>query len=324
MGEHSTKLTLWGVEVFVAIAEEGSISGAARRVSASPSAVSQQLTNLEAALGIALVDRAARPLRLTPAGATFRRRAATILHEAALAQAEISAQDLTRLSSCRLGMIEDFDADVTPRLLSEMGGDLSGCQFLLETGASHHLYEQLGARELDVIVAADIGQSAPWMEVYPLLAEPFVLVLPLGTPAPRGGIGDLAGLPYIQYTQRHYMGRVIAAHLTSENLRPQARFELDSYHAIMAMVAQGVGWTIATPLGVLRAGRFVDEVTMVPLPMAPLRRSISLVARQDLLGAMPRQTASRLRPIVEELIVGPALARYPWLATQLVLRNGQS
>ena len=46
------RITLWGIEVFVATSEEASISAAARRLGASPSAVSQQLTNLEGALGV--------------------------------------------------------------------------------------------------------------------------------------------------------------------------------------------------------------------------------------------------------------------------------
>lgn len=324
MAENAGRITLWGIEVFVAIAEERSISGAARRLTSSPSAVSQQLTNLEHALDTVLVDRAARPLRLTTAGTTFRRRAIMILNETALAQTELAGRDLSKLSHFRLGMIEDFDADVTPRLLFDMAGDLRGCQFLLETGASHHLYDQLAARELDTIVAADIGQSAPWMEVHPLMAEPFVAVVPASMSGQSPDRATLAEFPYIQYTQRQHMGRMIAAHLAQEGFHPTHRFELDSYHAIMAMVAQGAGWTIATPLGVLRAERFLTRVVMAPLPVSPLARSISLVARRDLLGDMPRQTARRLRPIVEEMVARPAIQRYPWLAPQLVLRQGDT
>lgn len=320
MADGTGRITLWGLEVFVAIAGQGSISGAARLVAASPSAVSQQLTNLETALGTVLVDRAARPLTLTAAGRTFRRRAVNILNETAQARAELVVQDMSRLTRFRLGMIEDFDADVTPRLLFDMADDLGGCQFLLETGASHRLFEQLAARELDAIVAADIGQSSDWMEVHPLMAEPFVAVMPPGRAALSEGFASVSDLPYIRYTQRHHMGRVIAAHLTQENVHPGHRFEMDSYHAIMAMVAQGLGWTIATPLGVMRAKRFLDQVTVVPLPTAPLSRSISLVVRRDLLGDIPGQTALRLRPIVQELFIDPVLIRYPWMAPTLHLR----
>ncbi|MBE3639563.1 LysR family transcriptional regulator [Mangrovicoccus algicola] len=318
MAEPAGRITLWAVEVFAAIADEGSISGAARRLAASPSAVSQQLANLEAALAAQLVDRAARPFRLTPAGTTFLRRALNILGEAALARAELATRDLSHLSRLSLGMIEDFDADVTPRFLSEMAGELGSCRFLLETGASHALSAQLGARSLDMIVAADMGGAESWMEMHPLMEEPFVAVMPAGRIPDAAAI---AGLRFIQYTQRHHMGRAIAAHLARHDLPLDHRFEMDSYHAIMALVAEGAGWTIATPLGVLRAQRFRDRVTMAPLPVPPLSRAIALTARRGQLGEVPRSTAMRLRRIIGALVIAPAVARDPWLAPHLRLSD---
>ena len=310
MVETAGRITLWGIEVFTATADELSISAAARRLGASPSSVSQQLSNLENAVGAILLDRSARPLVLTPAGALFRRRAQSILNEAEQARAELAMQDLSSLTRFRLGMIEDFDADVTPRLLSQMAGDLSSTQFLLETGASHRLFDLLDARALDVIVAADMGASAAWMEVHPLMQEPFVAAVPKGAGA---SLADLRALPLIQYTGRHHMGRQIASHLATQNLRLDHRFELDSYHAIMAMVAAGAGWTILTPLGFLRAQRFRGAADLMPLPFDPLTRCISLTARREVLGDMPGDVAGRLRPLLSELIVEPALVEMPWL-----------
>lgn len=314
MAETQGRVTLWGIEVFLAAAEEGSISAAARRLGASPSAVSQQLAGLEGALGAVLLDRGARPMRVTPAGAMFRRHAQTILNAATEARAELAMADLSGLTTLRLGMIEDFDADVTPRLLSAMAGELRGCRFLLETGASHRLLDQLDARALDIVVAADLGAETPdaggWMEVHPLLAEPFVAVAPPGT-------GDLLDLPLIQYTARHHMGRQISAHLARQNLRLAHRFELDSYHAIMAMVAAGAGWTILTPLAVLHADRFRDAVEVRPLPFAPLMRTISLSARAGVMRDMPANMAGLLRPLLQAQVVDPVVARLPWLKDAL-------
>ena len=178
MAASTGRITLWGVEVFVATAEEASISAAARRLGTSAATVSQQLTNLEGAIGTSLLNRSERPVTLTPAGEMFLRRANTILNEADQARAELAMADLSRLTRFRLGMIEDFDADVTPRLLSDMADTLKNCQFLLETGASHRLFDLLETRALDVVVATDMGAAAPWMEVHPLLQEPFVVAVP--------------------------------------------------------------------------------------------------------------------------------------------------
>lgn len=314
MPDPQGRVTLWGIESFLAVAEEGAISAAARRLGVSPSAISQQLSGLEAALGAILLDRSARPMGLTPAGSKFRIHAQTILNAEAEARADLAVAGLSGLTTLRLGMIEDFDAEVTPGLLTALARDLPGCRFLLETGASHRLFDQLEARALDVIVAADQGSEGSiegWREVHPILSEPFVAVTPKGK-----GIG---GLPLIQYTARHLMGRQIAAHLAQQNLRPAHRFELDSYHAILAMVAGGEGWTILTPLALHHAARFRAEVTVSPLPFAPLDRSLSLSARAGVLHDIPLKVATRLRGLVDEQVLQPALKAWPWMTGSLRL-----
>jgi DNA-binding transcriptional LysR family regulator len=311
MAETEGRVTLWGIEVFVAAAEEGSISAAARRLGVSPSAVSQQLSGLEAALGTVLLDRSGRPMPVTPAGAMFRRHAQTILNAASEARAELAMADLAGMTTLRIGMIEDFDSDVTPRLLSTLAQDLKGCRFLLETGASHRLMDQLEARALDVVVAADAATEADggWREVHPLMAEPFVAVAPPGA--------RIEDLPLILYTARHLMGRQIAAHLARQGLKSAHRFELDSYAAILAMVAGGEGWTILTPLALHQARAFRDKVEVRPLPFPALSRTLSLSARAGILQGIPAQIAARLKPLISEVVLTPALQATPWLAPAL-------
>lgn len=313
MATGTGRITLWGVEVFVATAEEASITAAARRLGTSAATVSQQLTNLETNIGTILLNRQARPVTLTPAGDMFLRRANAILNEADQARAELGQKDMSGLIRFRLGMIEDFDADVTPKLLSSMAEELKSCQFLLETAASHTLVDLLETRALDVIVASEMGRPLDGMEVHPLMEEPFVVALPKDALGSGDAMRQLRRMPFVQYTERHYMGRMIAAHLARQNIVLSRRFELDSYHAILAMIAEGAGWTILTPLGWMRAQRFRDAVDLIPLPGPKLSRSISLTARRGVLGEMPVQMVARLRPLLSDLILGPAIDRMPWL-----------
>jgi len=321
MVESPGRITLWGIEIFMAAADERSISAAARRLGASPSTVSQQLTNLESAVGATLLDRNARPVRLTKAGEIMHRRAQAILNEAAQARAELAMSDLSMLTRFRLGMIEDFEADVTPQLLTHMAGEIRGCQFLLETGASHHLYDLLDSRALDVIVAAELGGEAEWVEVHPLLREPFVVAAPRGVmPAESDRLlRHLRRMPLIQYTQRHYMGRLVSSHIARQNITLPHRFELDSYHAILALVGQGQGWTILTPLALRRAQRFAAQIDVFDLPFEPLSRTISLTARRGILQDMPTNVAATLKPILQETVIAPSVARHPFLRETLKL-----
>jgi len=83
-------LKLDGIATFVAVAEAGSISEAARRLGLSKSVVSDRLVELERSLGVRLVHRSTRRLSLTEDGITFRERASRIAQEVEEAMAEMA------------------------------------------------------------------------------------------------------------------------------------------------------------------------------------------------------------------------------------------
>jgi DNA-binding transcriptional LysR family regulator len=116
------------------------------------------------------------------------------------------------------------------------------------------------------------------------------------------------------------MGRMINSHLARQNLKLSHRFEIDSYHAVLALVADGAGWSILTPLALMRARRLLDRVDVLPLPFAPLSRNISLTARQGILGAIPAEIAQHLRGLLDQHMLTPAIERYPFLKGSLHLR----
>lgn len=311
MAEAQGRVTLWGIEVFLAVAEEGTISAAARRLGVSPPAVSQQLAVIEQSLGAPLFDRTARPFLLTSAGAVFRRHGQVILNAEAEARAELSRSDPNRSVTFRIGVIEDLDAEVTPVLLHSLSKEMSGARFLLETGASHRLIDGLEARALDVAIAAELGTEAAqegWREVHPLLNDPFVAVHPASARVDG---------PLILYSSRQLMGRQISSFLARNNLHYPVRFELDSYNAILSLVAQGTGWTILTPLALHHAARFLPDVEVSPLPAGGFSRMISASARGGVMGDFPARVAAELRPLLTNRVVAPALSRWPWLTGQV-------
>jgi hypothetical protein len=55
------------------------------------------------------------------------------------------------------------------------------------------------------------------------------------------------------------------------------------------------------------------------LPLTPLTRTISVIARKGILQDMPARIAARLKPVLQEAVVAPAIARHPFLASGLTL-----
>jgi DNA-binding transcriptional LysR family regulator len=83
-------MKLDGIATFVAVAEAGSISEAARRLRLSKSVVSDRLVELERSLGVRLVHRSTRRLSLTEDGVSFLERASRIAQEVEEAMAEMA------------------------------------------------------------------------------------------------------------------------------------------------------------------------------------------------------------------------------------------
>src|SRR5688572_3029583 len=80
------------LQTFVAVADAGGVSAAARRLGVSKSIVSRRLLRLEAELGVQLLARTTRGAALTEAGIIFRDYAARVVSEIATARETISPE----------------------------------------------------------------------------------------------------------------------------------------------------------------------------------------------------------------------------------------
>jgi DNA-binding transcriptional LysR family regulator len=106
-------LNLHLVRYLVAVVDEGHFGRAAQRLYISAPALSQQVRKLERALGVALIDRSAHPLRPTPAGERFLAEAREALAAADRAVATVSAHRREQITTLRIGFMT---ASAGPRI----------------------------------------------------------------------------------------------------------------------------------------------------------------------------------------------------------------
>jgi len=313
-------ISLRGLEVFEALARSGSVAQAAVDTGLSQPAVSQQMRNLETALATPLLDHSRRPMHLTPAGRGFLRRATAALSELRLATAEVAQMDLAHLTELSLGVIDDFDDDLTPQLALIMAENLAGCRFRLLSAGSHDLVRMVRDGSLHMAVSASTGEVSEALVEYPLTRDPFIMVVPsqAGNP-PEALLSGTADLPFLRYATGQLIARQIEEALADQTAALSARFEIGSHLALMAMVARGIGWTVTTPLGYLRAARFHDRITACPLPGGTAARQISLYTGADWNGTVPTDIATAVRGLIDVRMIAPALERMPWLDGQFHL-----
>lgn len=319
----SNSITLRGLEVFEELARTGSMQDTARKLGMSAPAASQQLKNLELALGQDLVDHNRRPLEPTRAGLAYLGHVRAALVQLRQGAAELSLIDLRSLRRLRIGVIDDFDVEVTPRLTQALASVLTPCDLTIITAASLRIVEDVAERGLDLGIAARPFDLPAGIMETPLLRDPFMLAVPRGyLPAPPDSIEALNGLQFLRYERSQLLGRQIAAHLARLKLAPQGRIELDSNQAIFGLIANGAGWTICTPLSFLRARRFHGQVDLYPLPFAGFSRTILLFHPADWMAEIAAIIADTLREILRAQVVEPGRAALPWIGSGLAILPG--
>lgn len=315
-------ISLRALQVFDQIARTGSMRDSAHALNMSSPAASQQLRNLELTLGQPLIDHTHRPLTLTQAGLTYLVHVRAALQQLQQGAAALSLMDLTSLTQLRMGIIDDLDSQVVPRLAVGLAAVLTRCDLSLQTAPSHLILASIADRTLDVGIAAQPPTLPDGIRETPVLRDPFVLAVPRGyLRGSPDSFAEMEALPFLRYEKNQLIGRQIAAQLRRLKLAPDGRIELDSNQALFGLVANGAGWAITTPLGYLRAQRFQAHVDIHPLPTAGFTRTISLFQpdlwREDVSGVI----ASSLRGILQTQVVDPAIVSIPWLKTGLMVLN---
>jgi len=314
----SDGISLRALEVLDELDRTGSIRETAANLGLSASAASQQLKNLELALGQSLVEHGRRPLTLGRGGAAYLAHVRAALTHLRQGASELSLRDLGALRALRLGVIDDFDSEVTPRLGVALARMLSAAELTLTTAPSLHILDDLVAREVDLGLAAGPLELPADIVETPLLRDPFLLATPRGhLPDPPASLDALGDLPFLRYEKGLLQSRQIASQLARLRLAPPGQIHLDSNQAIFALIANGSGWTISTPVGFFRARRFHDQVDLHRLPFASFSRTISLLHRPEWMPEIALAIAESLRGILRTHVVEPGREAMPWIGDDL-------
>lgn len=306
------KLSFRAVEVFVAVVEERAVISAAKRLGASPSAVSLQLSNLEKALGAKLIERSSQRFALTHAGEIFLPRAIRIMDEVSSASAALANSSASPRMLLKLAMIEDFDAFVLPFWLSAIKSRSPNIRFHVKSGPSHESYTALENRSADIIVAVDTTDTTDWVESYPILQDPYILVKSSRIRSATA-MEDLMRFPFVRYSREQHMGRQIEAQLRRTGSTPAREHEFSSNQGVFSMVEETNGWTI-TSVSAFASVWFAHQgknntpnLIASALPIPSFSRHLSLYARKEALGDLPATLAGELRSTLERHFVGPLM-----------------
>jgi DNA-binding transcriptional LysR family regulator len=277
--EDDLEFDVQALRVVKAIADEGSITGAAAALGYSQPAISQQLKRLEQRLGVALVERVGRSVRLTDAGRILARHAPAVTTALDAAAGELAELRGLRAGRVRLVGFPSASPTIVPRLLADLAAQHAGVSVTYIEAEPPEAVEAVREDRADIALTFSYpgdrddphGQSARGLSVRTIGSDDLLAVLPVGHPAARAegiDVSTLSGEKWIAGCPR-CRGHLLEL-CARAGFEPHIAFETDNFVAVEGLVAQGIGVATLPRMAVASFPQLPGVVTL-PLPASEAR-----------------------------------------------------
>lgn len=264
---------------FVAAAEAGSMTLAARRCRVAQPSLSQQVRKLEDGLGVSLFDRVGRGIALTEAGRALLPRARRILGEVAETRENLRAEVESGAGRLAIGAIPTIAPYLLPPVLAGLRAEFPGCELVVREDLTANLVEAVVHHELDVaITSTPIDHELVEVEV--VGREELLVVAPAAHPLAAFGrltLDDLREQPTVSLHEMHCLGAQIAGFCARAGVRPDIVCRTTQLATVLEMVRLGLGVSLVPAMAA--AGDRSEERAYLRLTHDALTRDIALVWR---------------------------------------------
>lgn len=295
------------IRMFHEVVRSGSYSGAARTLSYSQPAVSQQMRALERSIGTPLFTRAGRGLRLTEAGKVLARHSAGILDGLEAAEQQVAAIKHLTAGRVRVCTFPSASATIVAAAVTHLNAANPGIRVQLLEAEPPDSLDLLRQGECDIVLAFSYGEE-PELEpnglsATPLLDDEMAVVLPVSHPLARRrtlGLSDLADETWIAGCPRCRTTFVEAC--ADAGFTPDVAFTTDDNLAMQSLVVAGTGVAVMPTLVL----SFLRHPQLVARPLRPAtHRAVAAYTLVDYLRVPATATMlEALREVSQQLDPG--------------------
>ncbi len=277
---------------FVTVADAGSLTAAAAAIPIAQPALTRQMRDLEAELGVQLLQRLPRGVRLTPAGVSVYESAQRMLAEAARLQQKLARDQLPEKATVVLGASPTLARLLLPGLFESCIALQDRLTLRSREAFTPALLDWLerGVVDMAVVTNPEAGRA---LLLQPLLTEPFAVIshesLRLGAVLQPS---QLARIPLLM-TSLHR--GIVERQLAPQGRALNIQAEIDSVDSIRELVLRGRGVTVM-PVSVFKeGGQPPPQLVMSEVSGVQLHRQLVLATRPD-------RYASPELSLVQELV----------------------
>jgi DNA-binding transcriptional LysR family regulator len=274
------KIDTLGVQAFVAIADHGSFNRAAQALHITQTGLTRRLQNLEAFLGVKLVERTTRSVALTGIGRDFLPQGRRLLADLAIALAEIRETGMALRGDLTIACVPTVGIQYLPRIVQRYSSLHPENRIRILDHPSHDVVRAVRGREAEFGINIEGPHDADLVSI-PLLQDRFVLVCRDDHP--------LAGRRRLAWKQLEGHALIIAGHesgnrhlldaaLAGNALRLQSFYEVQHSSTAVGMVAEGVAAAVVPELA-LQKGAY-PRLRMIALTHPVVSRTLVLLSRR--------------------------------------------
>ena len=238
------------LRVFLTVAEAGTFSRAAIRLSLTQPVLSRKVKALEEELGTDLFHRTGRGVVLSEAGKMLEQYARGILDTAAGATKAIRALGTAPVGHVTIGMPSSIATVLAVELVQDFRLAFPNVSLKVMEGYSGHVLEWLTTGRLDVAVLYDSPSlHGNTLRVDPILRDELVLI---GSPSDPARLGDgpvhakrLAEITMVLPSRPHGVRVLVDDAIARAGAgAANVQMEIDAMHSMLALARSGIGYTV--------------------------------------------------------------------------------
>jgi DNA-binding transcriptional LysR family regulator len=280
---------------FIALAQEGSFTRAARKVNIVQSALSNSIKELEGELGSRLVERTTRKVAITETGMLFLQHARTTLASLEGAVQAVRSQDGVVRGQLRLGIMQSLGSYLElPPLLKQFRSAFPTVEVTVRALIADTVPGLIRSGEIDLSFHAIVGRDQ-WrgIQLIPYVQDPLVAICSGDHPlASRGSVSleTLSKEIFVDLTPDRALRRLVDKVFARRRLKRTTAFEVSDIQPAMQFVASGLGVAIV-PSAVAKPFKETGDGVMLRLGtrdglLPPWRISIFRRMKQKRLTGM--------------------------------------
>jgi DNA-binding transcriptional LysR family regulator len=273
------KLDTLGVQAFIAVADHGNFARAAESLHITQAALSRRLQNLEAFLGVRLVERSTRTVALTSIGREFLPRARRLLDELSAALVEIRETGRSMRGDVTIACIQTVSVHYLPQIVQRYAARHPENRIRILDYPSPDVEAAVLRREAEFGINMETARHRE-LERVPLLKDRFVVVCRDDHP--------LAAKERVTWKQLEPHTMIFAGHeggtrslvdlaIQRGDLDLRAHYEVQRSSTALGMAAKGVGATIVP--GIAMQPDAYPRLRAIPLVDPVVSRTLTLVSR---------------------------------------------